>query len=123
MTVGEDIAAQTKRKMAWLFGLVGAWIALVILDVAFGFAKHAWIGLPVFIAFCGALVYHLFLKPVRCPSCASAMHSQIFVPKLSAPSWTPDWMRRLFPAAKYCQFCGVPFALPTNEVATWQRAP
>jgi len=118
MTVGESINTQASRKRRLVLALFAAWILLVVVDERFGVAKSDWIGLPVFLAFVFGFVYLLFLNPVRCPRCDSALH-KAFYPRLNAPAWAPAWLRRWFPRAQHCEYCGVPFSLTLDEATSW----
>jgi hypothetical protein len=115
-TVADHLAQNARRRAAIAGGLVLAWIALVILDIMFGIAKHEWVGLPVFVAFVVAFGYLLFFASPRCPACRSAIHSAWSGTFRPYPKWVPVWFTRLVPRKMYCVHCGLPFHTALAEV-------
>jgi hypothetical protein len=116
-TVADHLARISARRFIWAGLLAAAWVALVIIDITFGIAKHEWIGFPAFVVFVAAFIYLGVFAPPRCPACRAAIHAYSFRPY---PKWVPSWFARLVPRYKHCLNCGLAFSTPLNEVG--QRA-
>ena len=115
-TVAEHFIRTSRRRLAWIAGLFAAWTIVVALDVLYGIAKRDWMGLPVFLLFCGALIYLFFFTPVRCPSCRSAIHSVWWQSFRPHPHWVPRWIARFFPRRTHCSNCGLAFSTDISQV-------
>ena len=116
-TVADHLAQSSKHRYLVAGGLVLAWIALVIVDIMFGIAKHEWVGLPVFLAFVAAFGYLIFFASPRCPACRTAIHSAWWGTFHPYPKWVPLWFARLIPRRTHCVQCGLAFSTPLAQVS------